>query len=74
VKWRDPSLDLGPADPHEVQGFCIDDVEAAASIHEYLGKSSIANGWVDDERVPPRIRDVIRVIVSVEDDGAVKPF
>jgi hypothetical protein len=45
VKWRDPSLDLGPADPHKVQGFCIDDVEDVASIHVYLAKSSVADDW-----------------------------
>jgi hypothetical protein len=73
MKWRGPSPDLGPVDHHEVQGFRKDDVEVVASIHEHLGKSSVVDDWVDNERVPPGIRSVVRVIVSVKGDGTVRP-
>jgi hypothetical protein len=74
VKRSGPSPDLGPANPHEVQGFYLDDVEDAGSIHEYLGEFGVVDDWVDDERVPPRVQDVVRVVVSVEGDGAVGPI
>jgi hypothetical protein len=47
MKRRGPSLDLGLANPHEIQGVCIDDVEDAASIHEHLGESGVADDGDD---------------------------
>jgi hypothetical protein len=73
MKRRSPTSDLGPSNPHEIQGVSIDDVEAAASIHEHLGESGVADDGVDDKRVLPRVRDVVRVIISVEGDGMVGP-
>jgi hypothetical protein len=43
VEWCGPSPDLGPADPHELQGLSVDDVEATASIHENLGEPGVAD-------------------------------
>jgi hypothetical protein len=43
MKWRSPSPNLGLAYPHEIQGASIDDVEAAASIHEHLGEMCVAD-------------------------------
>jgi hypothetical protein len=71
MKRRGPSPDLGPTYPHEVQGVSIDDVEVASSIHEYLGEMSVVDDGVDDEWVLLRVRDVIRVVVPVEGDGAI---
>jgi hypothetical protein len=48
VEWCGTSPDLIPADPHELQGFCIDDVEVVAYIHEHLGESCVADDWVDE--------------------------
>lgn len=73
MKWRGPSPDLGPVDHHEVQGFRKYDVEYVASIHEHLGKSGVVDDWVDNERVPPEIRSVVRVIVSIKGDGTIRP-
>jgi hypothetical protein len=42
MEWCGPSLDLGLPDSHELQGYNVDDVEAAASIHENLGEPSVA--------------------------------
>jgi hypothetical protein len=57
----------------EPEGLGVDDVEAAASVHEDLGEPDVADDGVDDERVFPRARHMVGVIGSVEDDGLVGP-
>jgi hypothetical protein len=47
--------DLGPINPQEFQGLGVDDVEAAASVHEDLGEPNVADDRIDDERVPPKL-------------------
>jgi hypothetical protein len=42
--------DLGPINPQEFQGLGIDDVEAAASVHEDLGEPNVTDDRIDDER------------------------
>ena len=39
--------------PQEPEGLGVDDVEAAAPIHQDLGEPDIADNGVDDERVFP---------------------
>jgi hypothetical protein len=65
--------DLGPINPQELQGLGVDDVEAAASIHEDLGEPNVADDWVDDERVPPWARHVVGVVALVKGNGLVGP-
>jgi hypothetical protein len=43
MKPRGPSPNLGPTYPHEVQDVSIDDVVAAASIHEQLGETGVTD-------------------------------
>jgi hypothetical protein len=74
VEWHGPWPDLGLPDPHELQGVHIDDNEAAASIHEYLREACVADDGVDDEWVPPRVWDVVRMVISIEGDGMVQPI
>jgi hypothetical protein len=50
-----------------------DDVEAAASIHEHLREARVADDGVDNEWILPRVQDVVRVIISVKGDGAIRP-
>lgn len=64
-------MNLGSPNPHELQGISIDDIEDAASIHEYLGEVCVADDGVDDERVPLGVWDVIWVVILVEGDEAV---
>jgi hypothetical protein len=71
MKRCDPSSNLGLTYPHEVQGVSIDDVETAASIHEHLGETSVADDGVDEEWVLSEVRDVVWVVVPVEGDGTV---
>jgi hypothetical protein len=47
----------------------VEDVEAAASIHQHLGESRVADDRVDDQRVLARIGDAVRVILAAEGDG-----
>jgi hypothetical protein len=65
--------DGGQIDTQEPEGLGVDDVEAAASVHEDLGEPDVADDRVDDERVFPRARHMVGVIGSVEGDGLVGP-
>jgi hypothetical protein len=51
----------------------IDDVEAAAAIHEYLGEACVGDNEIDNKRVDPRIGDVFWVVITVESDGHLGP-
>jgi IS5 family transposase len=51
-------------DPHQLQGVRVEDVEAAASIHQHLGEPRVADDWVDDQRVLSWIGDAVRVILT----------
>ena len=44
-------LELCPVDAEEVEGLKVDDVQAAAAIHQHLRESSVDDDGVDDERV-----------------------
>jgi hypothetical protein len=45
--------DLGPINPQEFQGLGVDDVKAAAPVHEDFGEPNVTDDRIDDERVPP---------------------
>jgi hypothetical protein len=47
VKRRRARLERGQIDPLEPKGLGVDDVEAAASVHEDLGEPDVANDGVD---------------------------
>jgi hypothetical protein len=66
-------LDLGPINPQEFQGLGVDDVKAAASVHEDFGEPNIADDWIDDERVPSWVWHEVEVVASVEGDRLVGP-
>ena len=63
---------LVQADPHELQGVCVHDVEAAASVHEHLGESSVADDRIHNEWVLPRVWDVVGVVLAAEGDGVLR--
>ena len=44
-------VELRPGDAHGVEGGDIENVEAAASVHQHLGEVLLANNGVDDKRV-----------------------
>ena len=74
VEWSGVVPQPRPADPHEGQSLGVEDVEAAASIHQHLSETGLGDDGVDDQRVAPGIGDPIRVILSVERDCALGPF
>jgi hypothetical protein len=67
------SPNLGPINPQELQGLGVDDVEAAASVHEDLGEPNVADDRVYDERVPPWAPHEVGVVTLVEGDRLVRP-
>jgi hypothetical protein len=73
VKGRHTGPDRGQIDLQEPEGLGVDDVEAAASVHENLGEPSVANDRIDNERVPSWARHAVRVVALVEGDGLVGP-
>jgi hypothetical protein len=72
VKGRRTSPDHGQIDLQEPEGLGIDDVEAAASVHEDLGEPGVADDGVDDERLS-WARHAVGVVALVEGDGLVGP-
>jgi hypothetical protein len=73
VKRRRAGPDRGQIDLQEPDGLGIDDVEAAASVHEDLGKPDVANDGIDNERVLSRARHAVGMVALVEGDGLVGP-
>jgi hypothetical protein len=53
VNRRRARPDRGQIDLQEPEGLGVDDVEAAASVHEDLGEPDVANDGVDNERIFP---------------------
>jgi hypothetical protein len=73
VKGRCAGPDRGQIDLQEPEGLGVDDVEAAASVHEDLGKPNVADDGIDNERVLSRARHAVGMVALVEDDGLVEP-
>jgi hypothetical protein len=73
MKGRRSGPDHGQIDLQEPEGLGIDDVEAAASVHEDLGEPDIADDGVDNERVLSWARHAVGVVALVEGDGLVGP-
>jgi hypothetical protein len=73
VKGRRTGPDRGQIDLQEPEGLGVDDVEAAASVHEDLGKPDVADDGIDNERVLPWARHAVGVVALVEGDGLVGP-
>jgi hypothetical protein len=71
VKGHCTGLDRGQIDLQEPEVLGIDDVEAAASVHEDLGESDVADDGVDNERVLSWARHAVGVVALVEGDGLV---
>jgi len=53
VKRRHARVQLVQVDPHELEGVRVQNIEAAASVHEHLGESGVADDGFHDEQVQP---------------------
>jgi hypothetical protein len=73
MKRRRTGPDRGQIDLQEPEGLGVDDVEAAASVHEDIGKPDVADDGIVDERVLPWARHTVGVVALVEGDGLVGP-
>jgi hypothetical protein len=73
VKGCRAGPDRGQIDLQKPEGLGVDDVEAAASVLEDLGKPDVADDGVDNERVLPRARHAVGVVALVEGDGLIGP-
>jgi hypothetical protein len=62
----DAGLEARPRNSQEVEGLGIDDIEAAAAIHEHLGEACVGDNGIDNKRVDLGIGDVVWVIITVE--------
>ena len=63
VEGCDVASEPRPVDLQELQGVGVEDVEAAASVHQHFGESGVANDRVDDQWVLPGIRNMVRVVI-----------
>jgi len=61
-------LELCSLDAQEVESLKVDDVEAAAAIHQYLRESSVDDDGADDEWIDAGGDDLVGVVVAVEGD------
>jgi len=66
-------LELCSLDAKEVEGLEVDDVEAAASVHQHLREPGVDDDGVDDERLDTGSDNLVRVVVAVEGDGGARP-
>jgi hypothetical protein len=73
MKAPDARSELRPPDPQEVEGLGIDNVEDAATVHEYFSEARIGDDEIDDERVDSMVRDVVRMVITIEGDSRFGP-
>jgi hypothetical protein len=73
VKGRRTGPDRGQINPQEPEGLGVDVVEAAASVHEDLGKPDVVDDGIDNKWVLPWARHAVGVVALVEGDGLVGP-
>ena len=74
VKGKDRGPQVSSWDPHGFQGVDVEDVEAAAPVHQHIGQAHVADDGVDDERVAPKSRDAGRMVILIENDGRGRPL
>jgi hypothetical protein len=73
IERRLAGVQAALGDAYVVEGAGIEYVEAVAPVHQHLGEVCGAHDWADYERVAPRMRDAIGVVLLVEGDGRLGP-
>ena len=66
VERRSGRSDARSVDAHDIERFGVHDVEAATSIHQYLGELLHVDDRVDHERISPRLRDALWVVGPIK--------
>ena len=65
--------ELRPGDAHGVEGVDVEDVEAAASVHQHLGEVLLVDNGVDGERVASWSGDVGWMVPLIKSDRRFRP-
>jgi hypothetical protein len=73
VEALDTGSELRPLDLQKIEGLGVDNVEAAASVHEHLVEARVGDDGIDDEWVDSRIGDIVWMVITVEHDGGLRP-
>ena len=60
-------------DAQSVERLDVHDVEATASIHQYLGEVFHTDDRVDHEWISPRLWDALRVVGPIKGYGGLRP-
>ena len=68
MEGRARRAELRPGDAHGVEGVDIENVEAAASVHQHLGEALLVDDGVDDEQVATWSSDVGRMVPLIKSD------
>ena len=68
VEGRARRAELRLGDAHGIEGVDVEDIEAAASVHQHLGEALLADNGVDDERVVTQSSDVGRMVPLIKSD------
>ena len=63
--WK---AEFRPRDAYGIKGVNIEDVEAAASIHQHLGEALLVDNRVNDERVASWSGDMGGMVPLIEGD------
>ena len=73
MEGRTRYAEFRPGDAHDVEGVDVEDVEAAASIHQHLSKALLVDDGVGDEWVASWPHDVGGMIPLIEGDRRFRP-
>ena len=68
MEGRAYQAELRSGDAHGVEGVDVEDVEAAASIHQHLGEALLADDGVNDEWVASWSRDAGGMVPLIKGD------
>ena len=69
VERRSGWAEACPVDAHHIKHLGVHDVEATASVHQYFGESLWADDRVNHKRIPPWVRDTIRMVSPIKGYG-----
>ena len=67
------SLNTAPVYFHFLKSFLVNEVQSAAAIHEYLGKSKAVHYWTEDQCGWCSGCSEFRFVAGVEGEGRVAP-
>jgi hypothetical protein len=73
VEWMWATLELVRSKPQPLEGVMVPEVQATAPIHEGFGEPGHPDQRDDYEGKPPRLRDTVWVVRSVESDWRLRP-